>query len=144
MATRVVRNRQRPAPVRKEPTARELAQAKKLLQTFAETVDSIDDLVADRQRIERELESYMREHGIDKVMAREYVAGTFATTGRSSTRIDPRLFRKECDEKDFYECIDVVAARAKKVLSGKALERITTTTPGKAGDPEFSVRKLKG
>lgn len=71
----------------------------------------------------------------------EAVASLFTPKGRAQSRIDPYQFASLVEEADFYACVEVIKARAEKVLSGKELDRITDTTPGRPGDETVKITR---
>ena len=63
------------------------------------------------------------------------------TKGRNSTKINVELFREACDtDEDFLAACKIGVTDAKKVLSGKELERVSVITKGADGDPELSIK----
>lgn len=80
----------------------------------------------------------------------EYTDGQWQGTltrsaGRSTRYIDPAAFRKLVkDDKEFYSAISVSVTEACKVVPGKTLDKITTTTPGTPGPEKVTVTEVKG
>lgn len=59
--------------------------------------------------------------------------------GRKTTVIDLKLFKAAVKEDEFLECVKVSVTEAKKVLSEKALKKISTEIPAKPGQPAVKV-----
>lgn len=68
------------------------------------------------------------------------VADITQSPGKGQNFIDPRKFRAAVkDDKAFYSAITVGVTKAKDILSGKELERITVFTPGKLGEKKLKI-----
>lgn len=59
--------------------------------------------------------------------------------GRKTVTIDPAKFAKAVSSEDFYACAKIGMTEAKKVLSEKEIERISTVTPPVPGDPKLKI-----
>ncbi len=122
----------------------EYAQMTSELQSIAEIDAQIAELAARRVSAEKALFDAIERTGAPKIQQAGLVAEVVTPSGRSSSYIDPKAFRKLVkDDVAFYECVTVGVTAAKGVLSGKQLAEITQVTPGTPGAPTLKITKAK-
>ncbi len=136
--------------IRNRPSASSEVKTKalELLQTIAETDQTISEQIAIRAARYEQLQEYFKLLGNKPLEAVTpyglYVADMVTPVGRSSKEIDVVAFRKKVgDDKEFMACVKVIAEKAKQVLSGKELAAVTHETPAEKKDPVFSVSLKK-
>jgi hypothetical protein len=109
------------------------------------------DMAVDKQRelseIEVELQDLyaqisdiMTVNKESKVTTKSGVAEMVAKRSNSSTIIDPKKFRAEVSEEDFFATITVPVTGARKIIPERTLERISTKKEGKPKDPVLVVK----
>jgi hypothetical protein len=121
--------------------AAEKVKMELLLKSIAEIEHETEVLTAERTEKVAKLLKLMQVYKRTTVEVEEAVAERITSMGRSSSRIDPIGFHDLVEEEDFFACIDVVKGRAEKVLSGKELDSITETTPGKKGEEVLKIKR---
>lgn len=66
------------------------------------------------------------------------------SAGRATNTVDPAAFRKLIkNDKEFYSAVSVSIVDARKLLPGKILDKITTTTQGKPGPEKITLVESK-
>lgn len=90
-----------------------------------------------------ELFKLMKTYRIPSLEIDAAIAQIVTPKGKSTSYIDPRLFRDRVEDEDFVKAVRVSITEAKKILSGKELDEITDVKPGKNHPPELQVM-LKG
>lgn len=128
------------------PTVIPEVRRKKMLTIAKETEDKMLQILEIQNDIaenHRKMLEYMEEFN-DKSLPAEY--GTFAhdiPKGRGSTVIHVAEFKEMVTEEEFIECATIGVTKAKEVLSAKELANVSTTTPGKPGNPTVKYKKKK-
>lgn len=116
------------------------AEIEDLMKSIATSQSMIEQHNAKIAKWLPELQALMAEQGVENFQVNDIFAEITRSAGRASNVIDPVGFRKLVkDDKEFFSAISVSVTAAKKVLPEKALAKITTTTPGKIGDPVIRV-----
>lgn len=95
------------------------------------------------QDAEARLLAAMQDMKLVETKEGPYIATVERPAGRSTNTVDPKAFYDLVSEDDFFAAVSVSMTEAKKVLPTKTLEKITTTVPGKAGDPRVKVEEVK-
>lgn len=114
-------------------------RAKELLQLISNIEVEISELQDALKANLEELESEMKEGGIDKLTKGNATATFVRSAGKSQNIVDPKKFHSCVDEKDFYSAISVSITKAKELLGQKELDRITTTIPAKVGEEKLKI-----
>lgn len=100
------------------------------------TMEILQNEIKDRMP---KLEEAMKEAGVANFSCNKGDAIMQTPAGKSTTTIDPLGFYNEVDETDFFNSVKVPVTAAKKILSEKELEAISTTTPPAKKDPVLKV-----
>ena len=66
-------------------------------------------------------------------------ASVTRSQGRDTNVIDPRGYHKLVTDDEFYGTITVGVTKARTVLTQTELAKVTTTKPGKLGEPELVI-----
>lgn len=133
---RVVRVRMRPS-AEVEQKARLETQVK-AAAALQESIAARTDQLKERMQ---EIERLMKLCGLQTYATHEGDEAFFETPeGRSTTVVDPRLFYNAVGEKNFWSAVTVGVTKAKEVLSGKELERISRKTIPGPKEPVLRVR----
>lgn len=90
--------------------------------------------VARYKELQEEMLKDMKAAGVASVVSGPNTAEIVRPSGRSSRTIDVKKFQRKVSAADFYACISVSVTEAKKVLSEKDLNSISTVTEGKPGE----------
>jgi hypothetical protein len=117
------------------------AKMRQLLKSIANrnaTIRQQAELAADEQK---QLLFLMKTYRIPLYTHGDDVAEIKIPTGRATNTIDPKLYWDRVDEEAFFDSVRVSNEKAKKHLSGKELDEITDTTPGKKGEETLEIRK---
>lgn len=94
---------------------------------------------AERKELAEEAEALMVSLKLTTREVDTAIAEMVRSAGKATNTIDPKKFMNAVEEKDFFAAISVSVTKAKELLPGKTLERMTTTVAGKAGDPKLKV-----
>lgn len=112
------------------------------LQLIAKNDEAIDAAVASNDAAYAEIKRLLESAGMTGHTNGHYIAEIVTPMGRESREIDPKKFQKAVSPEDFWACIKVGVTDAKKVLSEKELDKISTVTPGKPGTPILKVDRV--
>lgn len=120
---------------------REAAQAlSNVLSLQAQAATLATELAA----AEASLMAKMKRGKLVEIGVQGHVATIERAAGRTSNVVDPKKFRSLVkDDNEFFGAITVSMTEAKKLLPEKTLGRITTSTPGKAGEEKIKIVQLK-
>lgn len=90
-----------------------------------------------------ELHKLMNTYRLPQLESEHGTAEVYRPKGKASNTVDAKAFYERVSEDDFFECVKVSVTKAKEVLSGKELDEITDTVPGKLGE-EVCIIKARG
>jgi hypothetical protein len=107
------------------------------LKRIADNNAEIAELQREQAAITANLLKMMQANKLKEWEIKEAVAKIVIPQGRATNEIDAEAFYKLVSEEDFFDSIKVSMEKAKKHLGKKELEKITTTTPGKLGEPKL-------
>jgi hypothetical protein len=111
-------------------TAEQAAGAKQhieeSLKAYYDISKEVNILTAKLRELEQSMYQEMKEFSIDKVMLDKIMAERHTPKGRVTNIVDPVGYQELVSSADFYDSISVSLTKAKKYLSGKQLEKITT------------------
>lgn len=102
------------------------SKVKKLVDSIADNQIVIDIAVAYNKAAMKELNDTMEELGLREFKGSKGEAEYITPTTRASSTIQVRAFKDAVSEDDFIECITVGKTKAKKVMSERELEAIST------------------
>lgn len=140
MARRLIRARSEP-PVPVKMTKQQLVEAVDELVALGEEAKKIAVTIQAKQKA---LLEYMQTNKVAEIETDVAVAEMVTPKGNSHREIDPKKFQKAVEkDEDFWYAISVSVTKAEEVLSGKALEKITTVTPGELKDPVVKIKLKK-
>ena len=132
---RIVRSRSTPTP--------DTTRLRELLVLAGEAQRAAASALAAAQDAAEEFAKELRKQKVRSFSADGYLGELVTPSGRSTNIVDARAFHKLVDDDDFYASIAVSVTAAKKVLSQKALDKITTTIPGKPGAERVEIKEAK-
>lgn len=132
---RIVRSRATPTP--------DTTRLRELLVLAGEAQHAASSALAAAHDAAEEFAKELRKQKVRSFSAAGYLGELVTPSGRSTNTVDARAFRKLVDDDDFYASIAVSVSAAKKVLPQKALDKITTTTPGKPGAERVEIKEAK-
>lgn len=110
-----------------------------LLQSLAEAKRRMSAMALEVSKKEAELFDAMRAVGKTSVEVAGATASITQHPGKSSNIVDPKALFSKLSNGEFFECVTVSVTKVKQYLAAKELERITTTVPGKPGEPTLKV-----
>ena len=99
------------------------------LKAYYDISKEVNILTAKLRELEQSMYQEMKEFSIDKVMLDKIMAERHTPKGRVTNIVDPVGYQELVSSADFYDSISVSLTKAKKYLSGKQLEKITTVIP---------------
>lgn len=101
-----------------------------LMKSISSMQDEIARLSGEIKKALPQLQEAMVAGKVSTHIVDDIVAERFCPKGRATYTINPAEFYKLVEEKDFFEAVSVSSTKAKELLPGKALERITSKTGG--------------
>lgn len=114
-----------------------------LLNGYLNQIAENNEKLAQLQREQNDAMSLlfktMKSNRLDEWETAKALAKIVTPKGRATNFIDPEKYAETVSEEDFYASVKVSMEQAKKYLSQKELEKITTTTPGKDGEPKLEI-----
>lgn len=128
--------------VSSEAHAKMIEDLQSIAQHMAEKA-ILDKHIAEKQET---LFAAMKKHKMLTLSCPEADAEIARSSGKSQNIVDPKGLRKLLkDDAEYFACISVSVTKVKDFVSGKELDRITTTIPAVAGEEKLKVipRKAK-
>lgn len=142
--SRVVMRRPRPEPTtQKTEQDDNLHEINEQLQLIAKCEDEIDDASARLSEAHAKLTDLMTEARTTSYTNGKYVAEFVDTMSRASTVIDPKRFKANVADADFWKCITVSVTEARKVMTEKEIGQISKIEPAKKTGTTLKVQKVK-
>lgn len=135
---RISRVRTEVAP---EEKARQLRLMKEKLKSIAENQIEIDRLSKVVAGLTTGLMQDMKAGKLSHVENSIAFVDIVRSAGKASNVIDVKAFFKKVGgaTDDFFAAVSIGVTKAKDILGQKELDKITTTTPGKAGDEKLKL-----
>lgn len=115
---------------------RQMADTLKSISILQRQIDMMTAEVATRSD---QLMKAMTKAGLTHFDVEGADADIARSAGKATNTIDPALLFKKVDRDDFFSAISVSVTKAKALLGQKELDSITTTTPGKPGEPKLKI-----
>lgn len=132
-------------------TSKTDTEVARILEELKERADSIDALQhqievlqEDLKKAKESMQNTMMSIGVAEVRGLHSLAEVVTPQGRASTVIDPEAYYQKVELSEFFDSVKVLKTQATSYLSGKELQSISKTTPGKPKDPVLKVTHLKG
>ena len=110
-----------------------------LLTSLCDTAHQMKSLANSQAE---EMAELMKLMGASRKTELQNDAGTakiVTPAGRRTVTIDPVKFSEAVSADDFYACVSVGMEKAKKVLSEREIEKISTIKPAVPGDPKLVI-----
>lgn len=117
-------------------------QIDNLLQSVAKTEAALDAAMAELQNEHAKIEDLMRANNITAHSNGVYKLGIEEQHSRMSRTIDPKRFRAQVIDKDFWACVEVSVTKAKALMTDRELDAVAVTTPAKSTGFHFKIKKL--
>ncbi len=115
------------------------AQAEELLKSIATLQKKASEAEAALKKAEAELFDTMTKCGLTSVSYGASSAEIVRSAGKATNVIDIKALHKKLPLSDFLECVTVSVTKAKEMVAAKELAAITSTIPGKVGEPKLKV-----
>jgi hypothetical protein len=122
-----------------EQTAGAKKHIEESLQAYYDISGDVAILTAKLHELEQSMYQQMKEFGIDKVMLDKIMAERYTPKGRVTNVVDPAGYQALVSQSEFYDSISVSMTKAKKYLSGKQLEKITTVIPPESKEETIKI-----
>lgn len=113
------------------------------LQLIASLDIEIDQLMEKLQGAHAKIEKLMSQGKINDHSDGNYNASIVEVFSRQKTVIDPKRFKAQVGEKEFWACVEVPVGKAEEILGKKELARISDVTPGKSTGYQFKLKKVE-
>lgn len=141
---RVVMRRPRTAPAAPAAETDDTAHLiNEQLQLIAQCEDTIDTASARLDEAHATLSKLMSEAGTTAYTNGKHVAEFVDTMSRASTTIDPKRFKANVADADFWKCISVSVTEARKVMTERELGQISKVEPAKKTGTKLKVERVK-
>lgn len=122
--------------------------AGKTKRQLIESLKSIAKIQATIEQLQKNLTPQIDQLQADMVKAKlvfldcdDATADIVRSAGKSQVTINPKKFYAKVAEEDFFACCTIGVTKAKAVMGQKELDRISTTVPGKPGEPKLKVTR---
>lgn len=112
------------------------------LKLISKNDAAIDDAVASNDAAYAAIKSALEVANLPGYTDGKYIAEMKTPMGRESRTIDAKKFQKKVDPADFWSCVKIGVTEAKKVLSEKELDSISTVVPAVAGAPTLKIERI--
>lgn len=113
------------------------------LQLIANLDRQMEDLQRNRAAAIETIQGLYKQGSAEVVSDGIYEVKMHTPQGRSSTVIDPQKFKKFAGDEAFWKCCKIGVTEAKTFVSEKEMTKVATVTPGKPGEPEVVIEKIK-
>lgn len=113
------------------------------LKSISTNEDKIAKLVAEIAEAKTNLFKTLKTYKLEKFEDATLLAFIERAKGRAVSTIDVEGFKDLVSDEDFIACVKISQTEAKKVLSGKELDTVTTTVAAKLGDEQLVVVRKK-
>lgn len=113
------------------------------LQSIANVEAEIDVLLEKLGGFHKKVEQTLRDSRMSSYSNGVHVAKLEETFSQQRATVDPKRFKAQVTDKDFWECVSVQVGKAKEVLGEKEFFRIADVVPGKSNGIAFTLKAVK-
>lgn len=131
------------APTQTAPKVDNLHEINEQLQLIAQCETEIDEASAKLSQAHAKLSELMTASATTSYTNGKYVAEFVDTMSRASTTIDPKRFKANVADADFWKCISVSVTEARKVMTDKEISQIAKVESAKKTGTALKVTQVK-